>query len=228
MGILKKIKGLFEKLAESIVCYYHKKKNHSYITTVPKDKFYKYEAFALKSVFLGKYIYKPYYPEEETKVAELWGTGPVCEVRNFAESYDAFKQFLNDPDFSRHSQALTCRRLILQFNYEYAKEKHYDKASLIADFPKFVDVVFYFLGFSLPLIVKADLYRQIGMFDKCFELLNILIKDRYDAEIADEIRIRAYFRDRYPFNLFEVETLQPLCRCLPRMGYVDWFFENEY
>lgn len=228
MRIPGNVKQLFGKHAESLEIRYHRMMKHSYITTVSRARFYKYEHFAIKSIMDGKYYYKPYYPVEEQTLAEHLGIEKPLEVWSFAESYEAFKQFEREKLLPKHSYMKTCRRLIAQFNFEYAKDKWYDKADLIADFPKFVDVVFSFIKFPIPFIVKADLYRQIGMFSKCVDMLNIYIEDQYDAEIAGEILYRACNNDRYAFTLHEVEHLRKLSHNIFREGHVNWHFDMEY
>ena len=57
----------------------------------------------------------------------------------------------------------------------------------------------------MPDSLRAELYRQIGMFDKCFEFNAMTSRNKDELELIDEIKFRAVHHDRRPFIIEQCE-----------------------
>lgn len=185
------------------------------------------ETFARRSLFTGKYLYITEFEEKEGEVAFLSNVDD--SFNDFSEAYDAFcaleqKSSINDSQFLG-----VLNSLVIMFNKQYSSITVLRSKTFACDYPKYFRIVRYMLCYDLPLLIKADLYRQISFFKKSVELLNsVRFKTKFECELCDEIRFRACNNIRHPFMVCDVDNLRPYSRDLNRPTNLDWFFDVHY
>lgn len=181
------------------------------------------ETFAKRSLLTGRYMHVYDFYRSEGKLSYSWNVKDSFD--SFAEAYDAFC-YLERRYLMNSSQFLSaCKSLLLMFNKQYSFVTVLRSKTFIHDYPKYFRIVQLMLDYDLPVLVKADLYRQVSMFKKSVELLNnVHFNTPFERELCDEIRFRACNNIRHPFMIYDVDNLKEFFPDPNRPTYLDWFF----
>ena len=149
----------------------------------------------------GKFIWYSQY-EQECSAA---GIAPNTKTYGFHELKEAHSQLKPTDDNSYFWLLL---EIIHAFNDEY----HYDPEQRIEipeeDFKFFVECVVEIMKVGekrMPASLKAELYREAGMFAKCFAFDTANCRSCDEKEIIDEVHIRAIRGETAPFIIEHIE-----------------------
>lgn len=185
------------------------------------------ETFAKRSLFTGEYIHVSQFMEKEERIADIVGIDE--RFQNFTDAYNAFcevdrKGFKDDVQF-----LMACNSLVIMFNKQYRTYLVSRPSNFKNDYPRYFRIVKWMLCYNLPILIKADLFRQISFFEKCIEILNGAdFKTEFERELCDEIRLRAFNNIRQPFMICDVDELRPYINDPDRPTALDWYFNVRY
>lgn len=116
------------------------------------------------------------------------------------QAYNALCDSATDVD---NKQVVTLLLDIVQaYNDEYNRGNDVKKRVAFEDYEFFVKCILQLqeLGKEmLPASLKAELYREAGMFEKCLEFSSSDCRSRDEKEIVDEVLFRAAHADSKPF-----------------------------
>ena len=185
------------------------------------------ETFAKRSLLTGKYIHITEFKEKEGEMAFLRNIDE--SFNDFSEAYDAFCDLVQKSSINDSQLLGVLNSLVIMFNKQYSSIRVLRSRTFARDYPRYFLIVRYMLYYNLPLLIKADLYRQISFFKKSVELLNgVEFETKFERELCDEIRFRACNNIRHPFMICDVENLRPYSEDLNRPTNLDWFFDVHY
>ena len=127
----------------------------------------------------------------------------LCELQ---QAYNNLSIYATDID---DKQMVTLLLEIVQtYNDEYNRGREAKKSVQFADYEFFVKCILKLqeLGKEmLPASLKAELYREAGMFEKCLEFSSADCSSRDEKEIVDEVLFRAAHADSKPFIIEQCE-----------------------
>lgn len=185
------------------------------------------ESFAKRSFFTGEYMHYTEFNKKEGNLA--YRTGIDERFKDFEQAYYAFCEMEMRNCLTNVQYLDACNSLVIIFNSQYTRNFWARNSNFLKDYPRFFMIVRRMLMYDLPVLIKADLYRQVSLFKKSVELLNgATFKTDFERELCDEIRYRACNAIRYPFMIYDVENLSPYCHSADRPEYLDWFFDVHY
>lgn len=185
------------------------------------------ETFAKRSFFTGEYMHCSEFYMKEGEIASF--TGLDERFKDFEQAYNAFCELERKDSMNNHQYLMACNSLVIIFNSQYTGNFRERNRNFNNDYPRFFAIVKRMLMFDLPILIKADLYRQVSLFKKCVELLDgVNFGTDYERELCDEIRYRACNAIRYPFMIYDVDNLSVYCNAADRPDYLDWFFKVHY
>ena len=122
------------------------------------------------------------------------------------QAYNALCDSATDVD---NKQMVTLLLEIVQaYNDEYNRGCEAKKSVQFTDYEFFVKCILQLqeLGKEmLPASLKAELYREAGMFEKCLEFSSADCSSRDEKEIVDEVLFRAAHADSKPFIIEQCE-----------------------
>ena len=98
--------------------------------------------------------------------------------------------------------------IVQAYNDEYNRGREAKKSVQFADYEFFVKCILKLqeLGKEmLPASLKAELYREAGIFEKCLEFSSADCSSRDEKEIVDEVLFRAAHADSKPFIIEHCE-----------------------
>ena len=191
------------------------------------DTVFNYETFARKSLLTGEFLHICDFLEKEEDLAYLANVD--YRFADFAEAYFAFCELEQSNRIDETNFLLMLNSLVIMFNKQYSSITVLRSRTFINDYPKYFRVIKCMLLYNLPVLIKADLYRQVSMFKKCVELLNDTSFDTaYERELRDEIRFRACNNIRSPFMICDVDELRAYSDDPERPHSLDWFFDVHY
>lgn len=187
-----------------------------------------YETFAKKSIFTGEYMYINDFFDKEGGIALQANIDE--SFKDFAQAYDAFCELDMNDKLNDWQFLMVCNSLLIMFNKQYQRPFLVSRPDNFGnDYPRFFRVVRLMLCYNLPILIKADLYRQISFFKKCVDLLNdACFETAFERELCDEIRFRACNNIRYPFMICDVDGLSAYSNDPDRLHDLDWFFDVHY
>lgn len=199
----------------------------SYLGFYHNDIVFYNETFAKHSLIKGEYIHIDEFREKEEELAFINNVDESFE--DFDEAYDVFCILERKKAMDYQQMLRACNSLVIMFNKQYSSIRVLRSRTFARDYPRYFLIVRYMLYYNLPLLIKADLYRQISFFKKSVELLNgVEFKTKFERELCDEIRFRACNNIRHPFMICDVENLRPYSEDLNRPTNLDWFFDVHY
>jgi hypothetical protein len=133
-------------------------------------------------------------------------TGEVSRFHELQQTYDALCDPAADVD---DKQMVTLLLEIVQaYNDEYNRGCKAQKNVLFSDYEFFVRCILELQERGrkmLPASLKAELYREAGMFEKCLEFSSADCRSRDEKEIVDEVLFRAAHADTKPFIIEQCE-----------------------
>lgn len=185
------------------------------------------ETFAKKSLFTGEYMHITNFIEKEGRIADFAGIDK--RFHDFSEAYNAFCELDSKGEMDEVQFLMACNSLVIMFNKQYRVYLVSRPNNFKNDYPRFFRIVRWMLCYDLPILIKADLYRQISFFKKCMELLDSAeFGTRFEREICDEIRLRACNNIRQPFMICDVDQLRAHVDDPDRPHNLDWYFDVHY
>lgn len=153
-----------------------------------------------KSRNTGKYMWLADYMAE----GESMGVENAPKSYGFNELQQAYRQLESVGELENEHCVQLLWEIVRVFNRTYRRRSKSENPKVTLDDCKFyVDCILELLrrdGDSMPAIEKMELYREAGMFSKCFEVF----KSRFrwaDKEIVDELLFRAARGDSSPYIL---------------------------
>ena len=157
-----------------------------------------------KSPDTGKFVW---LGECERRAKEL-GIEPELQHFGFDELSRAYNEFkpigkLCEPDAWR-----LMLEIVHAYNDTYCRGIGCKDEIPVNDYKLFVEVAIELARAGrehLPLSLIIELYREAGMFSKCFEMKPLIIKSCDESEIIDEILFRAAKGDSTLFLFEEID-----------------------
>lgn len=199
----------------------------SYLGFYHNDIVFYNETFAKHSLIKGEYIHIDEFREKEEELAFINNVDESFE--DFDEAYDVFCILERKKAMDYQQMLRACNSLVIMFNKQYSSVTVLRSKTFAKDYLKYFRVVQLMLSYDLPILIQADLYRQISLFKKCMELLNsVRFQTAFECELCDEIRYRACNNIRHPFMICDVDNLRPYSNDSNRPTYLDWFFDVHY
>lgn len=206
---------------------YHSSFKAEYLRLYSNSVVFESETFAKRSFFTGEYMHCTDFDEKEGEIA--FYTGIDERFKNFEQAYNAFCELDQKGTMSDYQYLMACNSLVIMFNSQYTRNFWARNSNFKNDYPRFFMTVKRMLMYDLPVLIKADLYRQVSLFKKSVELLNgATFGTAFERELCDEIRYRACNAIRYPFMIYDVDNLSGYCTAADRPDYLDWFFRVHY
>ena len=151
-----------------------------------------------KSHKTGKYMWYDDYVAE----CEAMGEGDRARHYGFHDLQEAYHQF----EYIGELEDKRCMRLLLEiiqaYNEEYHSNPSEEKEIPIPDIKFFGTCVIEIQKrgkHSLPVSLKAEFYREAGMFSKCLQFDAADGRNQDEKEIIAEVQYRAIHGDRLPF-----------------------------
>lgn len=135
--------------------------------------------FVQRCPFTGRYLL---HDEYKSTFGDNKGFFSVRKL-TFNELYDAFRQFEEEKNISDYNRLALLWEAIHSYNDTYWRSCKDEKPSQ-KEFIRFVDLVLEMQKYpnnDVPLSIKADLYREIGLFPKVLSLY-----DKYYYDISGE------------------------------------------
>ena len=131
---------------------------------------------------------------------------------DFNELYEAFKEFEENGALAPDKRLMLLWEMVHTYNDMYARDCNAPQPSR-KEFVRFVDVVLEMQKYGrndVPLSIKAELFREIGMFSRCISLYEGLpvYGDEDEKEIVDEVKFRAMRGDSAPFVIEQMKYYQ--------------------
>ena len=128
--------------------------------------------------------------------------GCLCRRYTFHELQEAYRNMKNSaqPDDERIITQLL--EIVHAYNDEFSRGTHPEKEPQPGDYGFFVKAVLELQERGkdvLPPSLRAELYREAGMFENCFGFSSHACRSRDEKEIMDEVLFRAAHADRRPF-----------------------------
>lgn len=171
----------------------------------------------------GRYIWYSDYMAECTKE----GLPDKATRLDFNELQEAYHQFeYGGCDMPENN----CYRLLMEIIHAYNDKYHrYVEDKTIApvpDYKFFVQCVINIMKVGknrMPNSLKAELYREAGMFSKCFEFKSNDSRNKDEMEILDEVLFRAAHGETEPFVIETCEYCKNNLRLTKRRScpYTD-------
>ena len=126
----------------------------------------------------------------------------------FHELQEAYKQLQDSGEKEERLHVRLLLEIIHAYNDKYHRDTDVKGNIPLDDYLFFTDCVLEIERKGkniLPDSLRADLYRQIGMFEKCFEFSASDCRTRDEKEIVDEVLFRAAHGDSKPFIIEQCE-----------------------
>ena len=133
-------------------------------------------------------------------------TGEVSRFHELQQTYDALCGSAADVDDKRMVTLLL--EIVQVYNDEYNRGCKAQKNVPFSDYEFFVRCILELQERGrkmLPTSLKAELYREAGMFEKCLEFSSADCRSRDEKEIVDEVLFRAAHADTKPFIIEQCE-----------------------
>lgn len=151
-----------------------------------------------------------------------WSDGQVgclCRRYTFHELQEAYRNMKNSaqPDDERIITQLL--EIVHAYNDEFSRGTHPEKEPQPGDYGFFVKAVLELQEKGrdvLPASLRAELYREAGMFENCFGFSSHACRSRDEKEIMDEVLFRAAHADRRPFIIEQCEFYRDKARPVKR------------
>ena len=163
----------------------------------------------------GKFIWYTDYIAEGIEMGQS-DNAKNYDLHDLQEAFDQLKYI--DQLGDKHSLALFLE-IIHAYNDEYHRNPLVEKKIPIPDYKLFVECVLEAQKVGkdrLPASMKAELYREAGMFEKCFEFSTTDGRSRDEKEIIGEVLFRAAHGDTKPFIIEQCEYFKRNPRLIKR------------
>lgn len=198
-----------------------------YMSWYSNEQVLEKETFAKKSLFTGEYI--PYNEFVNNESQFMYYANINECFKDFGQAYYAFCEMEQRNKMTDSQYLSACNSLVKIFNSQYTRNFWARNSNFMNDYPRFFMIVRRMLMFELPVLIKADLYRQVSLFKKSMELLNGASFDsEFERELCDEIRYRSCNAIRYPFMLYDVDNLYKYCDTPDVCKNLAWYFDVRY
>lgn len=136
------------------------------------------------------------------------GEKESAEHYNFRELQQAYDHLCRKEDVDGRSMVGLLLEIVHAFNDEYNGTAGVEKKIALSDYEFFVRCILELQERGrkmLPASLRAELYREAGMFGKCFEFSSSDCRSRDEKEIIDEVLFRAAHGDSKPFIIEQCE-----------------------
>ena len=155
--------------------------------------------------FTGRYMWYDEFDDTKSMAGDFFSLRRL----DFNELYDAFRQFEDENSLAPEKRLMLLWEMVHTYNDMYGRKSDAPLPSR-KEFVRFVDVVLEMQKYGrhdVPLSIKAELFREIGMFSKCISLYDGLAVygDDDEKEIVDEVKFRAMHGDS---ALFVIEDMR--------------------
>lgn len=144
-------------------------------------------------------------------------TGEDSRFHELQQAYNALCESTTDVDDRRLVTLLL--DIVQAYNDEYNRGDSVKKGVAYSDYEFFVKCILQLQEVGknmLPASLKAELYREAGMFERCLEFSSSNCLSRDEMEIVDEVLFRAAHADSKPFIIEHCEyysnSLRPVKR----------------
>ena len=157
-----------------------------------------------KSLTTGKFIWLANCMTKDKKLK----AGIEGKRYDFHELQEAYRQLQESDIEATRRYFRLLLEIIHAYNDMYHRFPDVQKDIPLEDFVFFTERVLEIERIGkeyMPDSLRAELYRQIGMFDKCFEFDAMAKRDKDEQELIDEIKFRAAHHDSRPFIIEQCE-----------------------
>lgn len=161
----------------------------------------------------GKYVWNDESSEDVYKL-------PFCKL------LEARKELQAQGALDMEKELLLLWEMVFTFNDEY-RRKYEDTVIPVEEAKAFIDIVLEMQEYRKSLVpptIKAELFREAGMFKKCFDFDENRMDSDEESEILSEIHLRAARGDSKPFIIEDIDFYRNKIRrvkrnCIDRLSY---------
>lgn len=168
-----------------------------------------------KSHRTGKFIWYADYVDECREMGE----SDNAEHYGFNELREAYHQFEPIGKLEEKDCVALLMEIIRAYNDKYDHNYRRAKKVPIADYIFFIKCILEVQRRGkevLPASIRAELYREAGLFEECFGFDAAASRSRDEMEIIAEIQFRAAHRDKEPFIIEHCEFYRRNIRFIKR------------
>ena len=172
----------------------------------------------------------PHFPTADNSLqcriqCHEWSDGrlvcPFESAYTFHELQDAYLQLQNSAQPNDERFVTLLLEIIHAYNDEYNRNPDVKKEPQPGDYGFFVRSVIELQERGkdvLPLSLKAELYREAGMFEQCFAFSSHDCSSTDEKEIMDEVLFRAAHADSRPFIIEQCDYYRYKTRAVKRFS----------
>jgi hypothetical protein len=157
-----------------------------------------------KSRRTGEFVWYSDFLSECSKTGEK----ESAEHYSFRELQQAYDHLCRKENIYGRCMVTLLLEIVHAFNDEYNRSMDVEKNIPLNDYEFFVRCILELQERGrkmLPSSLKAELYREAGMFEKCLEFSSADCRSRDEKEIVDEVLFRAAHADTKPFIIEQCE-----------------------
>lgn len=138
---------------------------------------------------------------------------------SFHELKEAYRQLQNSAQPDNKCLVTMLLEIVQAYNDEYNRGINIEKEPQSSDYGFFVQSILALQERGkdlLPASLRAELYREAGMFEQCFVFSSHDCRSTDEKEIMDEVLFRAAHADRRPFIIEQCDYYKDKTRPVKR------------